>query len=139
TAKAKLAGMWREKVDQHNTGSPVYERIERIIIERPPQSAPGNIPDESTYDEESSIPRCANLSGYRRKKFVWLPSEEKTAPVPGMIAFDELLSNSTELPQVELSGSDLAQIVYTSNRKLAGIISIGDVVKHRLDDLELEA
>jgi hypothetical protein len=24
TAKAKLAGMWREKVDQHNTGNPVY-------------------------------------------------------------------------------------------------------------------
>jgi hypothetical protein len=35
TAKAKLAGMWREKVDQHNTGSPVYERIERVIVERP--------------------------------------------------------------------------------------------------------
>ena len=34
TAKAKLAGMWREKVDQHNTGSPVYERIERVIVER---------------------------------------------------------------------------------------------------------
>jgi hypothetical protein len=33
TAKAKLAGMWREKVDQHNTGSPVYERIERVIVE----------------------------------------------------------------------------------------------------------
>ena len=47
TAKAKLAGMWREKVDQHNTGSPVYERIERVIVERAPQSAPGNIPDES--------------------------------------------------------------------------------------------
>jgi hypothetical protein len=38
TAKAKLAGMWREKVDQHNTGSPVYERIERLIVERAPQS-----------------------------------------------------------------------------------------------------
>ena len=38
TAKAKLAGMWRDKVDQHNTGSPVYERIERVIVERPPQS-----------------------------------------------------------------------------------------------------
>ena len=25
------------------------------------------------------------------------------------------------------------------NGKLAGIVSIGDVVKHRLDDLELEA
>src|SRR5215831_12322454 len=37
TAKAKLAGMWREKVDQHNTGSPVYERIERVIVERDPQ------------------------------------------------------------------------------------------------------
>jgi hypothetical protein len=33
TAKAKLAGMWREKVDQHNTGNPVYERIERVIVE----------------------------------------------------------------------------------------------------------
>ena len=34
TAKAKLAGMWRDKGDQHNTGSPAYERIERIIVER---------------------------------------------------------------------------------------------------------
>jgi hypothetical protein len=51
TAKAKLAGMWREKVDQHNTGSPVFERIERVIVERPP--APGNISDESIYDEPS--------------------------------------------------------------------------------------
>ena len=54
TAKAKLAGMWREKLDQHNTGSPVYERIERTIVERPPQSAPGNIPDESIHDEPSA-------------------------------------------------------------------------------------
>ena len=35
TAKAKLAGMWRDKVDQHNTGTPAYERIERVIVERP--------------------------------------------------------------------------------------------------------
>ena len=49
TAKAKLAGMWREKVDQHNTGS-----IERVIVERAPQSAPGNSPDESIYDEPST-------------------------------------------------------------------------------------
>ena len=33
TAKAKLAGMWRENMDQHNTGA-VYERIERVIVER---------------------------------------------------------------------------------------------------------
>jgi hypothetical protein len=54
TAKAKLAGMWREKLDQHNTGNPVYERIERVIVERAPQSAPGNIPDENIYDEPST-------------------------------------------------------------------------------------
>jgi hypothetical protein len=34
TAKAKLAGVWREKVDQHNTGSMQFERIERVIVER---------------------------------------------------------------------------------------------------------
>src|SRR5262249_9613124 len=38
TAKAKLAGMWREKVGQHNTGNPIYERIERVIVERAQQS-----------------------------------------------------------------------------------------------------
>jgi len=54
TAKAKLAGMWREKLDQHNTGSPVYERIERVIVERAPQSAAEGIPDESIYDEPST-------------------------------------------------------------------------------------
>jgi hypothetical protein len=55
TAKAKLAGMWREKVDQHNTGSPVYERIERVIVERPPQSndvGPSlSVPRNETYEE----------------------------------------------------------------------------------------
>jgi hypothetical protein len=34
TAKAKLAGMWRERVDQHNTGSMQFGRIERVIVER---------------------------------------------------------------------------------------------------------
>jgi hypothetical protein len=28
------AGMWRERVDQHNTGSMQFERIERVIAER---------------------------------------------------------------------------------------------------------
>jgi hypothetical protein len=38
TAKAKLAGMWREKVDQHNTGSPVIERIE-VSLSTPPRNS----------------------------------------------------------------------------------------------------
>ena len=39
TAKAKLAGMWREKVDQHNSGSIQYERIERVIVEHTSDNA----------------------------------------------------------------------------------------------------
>jgi hypothetical protein len=50
TAKAKLAGMWREKVDQHNTGSPVYERIERVIVERT-QSDDVSEPTTGTHGE----------------------------------------------------------------------------------------
>jgi hypothetical protein len=39
TAKAKLAGMWRERVDQHNTGSVQYERIERVMVEHTAKNA----------------------------------------------------------------------------------------------------
>ena len=49
TVKAKLAGMWRDKVDQHNTGTPAYERIERIIVERAPIEDP--LPPTSYEDE----------------------------------------------------------------------------------------
>ena len=58
--------------------------------------------------------RAAAALGTKVREFVWLPSEEKTAPAPNMIAFDELLSNSAEPPPVELSGGDIAQFVYTS-------------------------
>ena len=34
TTKAKLAGLWREKVEQHSTGT--FERIERIIVHHAP-------------------------------------------------------------------------------------------------------
>jgi hypothetical protein len=36
TAKAKLAGMWREKVDQHNTGNPL--RAHRAYHHRAPSA-----------------------------------------------------------------------------------------------------
>ena len=62
----------------------------------------------------AEVARAAAARDTQVREFVWLPSEEKTAPAPGMIAFDELLSNSAEPPQVELAGSDLAQFVYTS-------------------------
>ncbi len=61
----------------------------------------------------ADVARAAAALDTKVREMIWLPSEEKTMPVPGMIAFDELLSNAVP-PEVELSGSDLAQIVYTS-------------------------
>ncbi len=48
------------------------------------------------------------------REFVWLPSEEPSVPVAGMVTFDELAATASEAPDAELEGKDLAQIVYTS-------------------------
>ena len=61
----------------------------------------------------AEVARSAAALDTKVRELIWLPSEEKTAPAPGMIAFDELLSNAAP-PEVDLSGSDIAQIVYTS-------------------------
>jgi hypothetical protein len=64
TAKAKLAGLWREKVDQHTTGSPVIERIERVIVDHRRQSnhvtaslsEPRNEPEHKiSYEETAAV------------------------------------------------------------------------------------
>jgi fatty-acyl-CoA synthase len=62
----------------------------------------------------AALARAAAALDTAVQDFVWLPSEEQTAPEPGMVAFDVLLQCSSALPAVALSGSDLAQIVYTS-------------------------
>jgi fatty-acyl-CoA synthase len=62
----------------------------------------------------ADVARAAAALDTKVRALIWLPSEEKTAPVPGMIAFEELLANSAEPPAVELSSGDLLQIVYTS-------------------------
>jgi fatty-acyl-CoA synthase len=48
------------------------------------------------------------------KQFVWLPSEEPSQPVSGMISFNDLARTDGQPPAVDLAGTDLAQIVYTS-------------------------
>jgi fatty-acyl-CoA synthase len=48
------------------------------------------------------------------KQFLWLPSEDPSQPIAGMLSFDELAACTAPIPQVDLSGSDVAQIVYTS-------------------------
>ena len=61
----------------------------------------------------AEVARAAAALDTKVRELIWLPSEEATEPAPGMIAFDELLSNAAP-PEVDLSGSDIAQIVYTS-------------------------
>ena len=44
----------------------------------------------------------------------WLPGEQSSTAPQGMTAFDDLMSTNAKPPGVELDGSMLAQIVYTS-------------------------
>jgi hypothetical protein len=67
TAKAKLAGMWREKVDQHNTGNPVYERIERVIVERAPQSGHDDTATEAEIAGPSKVVEVTRDFGMPRR------------------------------------------------------------------------
>jgi hypothetical protein len=50
-AKAKLAGMWRDKIDQHNTGSIQYERIERVIVEHATGDAAQSLSGDTVRNE----------------------------------------------------------------------------------------
>jgi hypothetical protein len=45
--------MWRDKVDQHNTGTPAYERIERVIVERAPVE---NVLPPAAYENDLPAP-----------------------------------------------------------------------------------
>jgi fatty-acyl-CoA synthase len=62
----------------------------------------------------ADVARSAAALDTQVRQFVWLPSEEATQPVPGMITFDELVDRHEAPPQPELQAGDLAQIVYTS-------------------------
>jgi fatty-acyl-CoA synthase len=53
-------------------------------------------------------------AGTAVKQLVWLPSEDETMPTPGLVPFDGLLTYGSAVPAVELKGSMLAQIIYTS-------------------------
>lgn len=48
------------------------------------------------------------------RQFVWLPSEDETQPVAGMTSFHELVEKREAPPAVDIAGSDLLQVVYTS-------------------------
>ena len=48
------------------------------------------------------------------QQFIWLPSEDPSEPVAGMHNFHQLASCTDPLPELGLTSTDVAQIVYTS-------------------------
>jgi fatty-acyl-CoA synthase len=59
--------------------------------------------------------RAAAAMDTQVKQFIWLPSEEASQPVAGMMSFDDLATTQDAAPaSPELGSNDLAQIVYTS-------------------------
>ncbi|MDE2395243.1 MAG: long-chain-fatty-acid--CoA ligase [Burkholderiales bacterium] len=62
----------------------------------------------------ADLARAAAAQDTRVEQLVWLPSEDPSEPVPGLLRFDEIAASSAALPELDLAGSDLAQIVYTS-------------------------
>ena len=62
----------------------------------------------------AELARAAAAQDTAVRELLWLPSEEPSAPAEGMTRFDALAACAEAVPEVELGGGDLAQIVYTS-------------------------
>jgi fatty-acyl-CoA synthase len=62
----------------------------------------------------AELARAAAQQDTAVKQFVWLPSEDPTQPVDGMLSFEDLARTQGEPAAVRLGSNDLAQIVYTS-------------------------
>ena len=56
----------------------------------------------------------AAARGTAVRKLVWLPGEDPAQPPVGMIGFDSLLADDENEPSVQVEGSSLLQIIYTS-------------------------
>ncbi len=62
----------------------------------------------------AEVARKAAALAPQVSEFLWLPSEEESAPVEGMTRFDALLETGGEPPADGPDAGDVAQIVYTS-------------------------
>lgn len=65
------------------------------------------------------VARGASALDTMVETLIWILGEERSTPTPGLVGFDELAAEPGPAPRVELSGSDLAQIVYTSGTESA--------------------
>ena len=62
----------------------------------------------------AALARAAIVIDTAVRDLIWLPSEQASEPQADMIGFDTLAACESAAPDIELSGVDLAQIVYTS-------------------------
>jgi fatty-acyl-CoA synthase len=62
----------------------------------------------------AALARAAIVLDTAVRDLIWLPSEQAGEPQADMIGFDLLAASEATAPEVELGGTDLAQIVYTS-------------------------
>jgi len=62
----------------------------------------------------AALARAAAAQAGGVEQLVWLPDEDGSPPPPGLLGFDALAACADAPPVVPLTGSDLAQIVYTS-------------------------
>ena len=67
----------------------------------------------------ADIARAAAALDTKVERLIWIPGEERSVPVPGLVSFDELVAEPGPAPAVALDGGDLAQIVYTSGTESA--------------------
>ncbi|WP_374665933.1 acyl-CoA synthetase [Ramlibacter sp.] len=62
----------------------------------------------------ADLARAAAALDTAVRQFIWLPSEDPSPPVAGMVSFDALARTAAAPPPVAVRSDDLAQIVYTS-------------------------
>ncbi|MDU6495431.1 AMP-binding protein, partial [Bradyrhizobium sp.] len=62
----------------------------------------------------AGVARDAKALAPAVEQLIWLPSEEPSERQTDMIDFADLASSKAQVPAVEIAGSDVAQIVYTS-------------------------
>lgn len=62
----------------------------------------------------AALGRQASALDTQVRQFLWLPSESPAEPLADMLRFDDLARCNDAVPEVDLAGSDLLQIVYTS-------------------------
>jgi fatty-acyl-CoA synthase len=68
----------------------------------------------ATDSEFAPLARAAAGLDTAVRELLWLPAETPGEPEPGMLGFGALAACTAAAPEVDLGGSDLAQIVYTS-------------------------